>query len=64
MKHQEIINKIRQITGRTEQEIQEYCERIGVSLEQYEEIVDRAIIARNKKTPSDYPKAIIKDTNQ
>ena len=59
MTREEIIDKIRKISGRTEEEIYEYCERVGISLEQYNVNIDKAIAARKQKMPPDYPKAII-----
>lgn len=59
MTKNEILESIKRDSGRTEEEIYEFCKRVNITLEQYREQLDRAIAARKRKMPPDYPKAII-----
>jgi hypothetical protein len=62
-----IMESLLKDTCRNEKEILEFCKFHGITLEEYRELVDRAIAARKQLVPDDYPKAKIlypSDTQQ
>lgn len=48
MTQKELLDSIKQDSGRNEEEIQEFCERCNLSLQEYRDLLDRALIARGR----------------
>lgn len=60
---EKLIESIKRDTGRTEQEIYDFCERCNISLEKHRENINKALEARATPYPPGYPKPILIDKN-